>query len=34
MKKKINVFAYSQTILEAVQKGVLLTTKNGKKSIP
>lgn len=31
MKKKINVFAYSQTILEAVQKGVLLTTKNGEK---
>lgn len=27
MKEKINVFEHSQTILEALQKGVLLTTK-------
>lgn len=31
MKEKINVFDYSQTILEALQKGVLLTTKTDEK---
>lgn len=31
MKEKIDVFAYSKTILETMQKGVLLTTKSGDK---
>lgn len=31
MKEKINVFDYSQTILEALQKGILLTTKANEK---
>ena len=31
MKKEINVFDYSKEIMEALQKGVLLTTKAGDK---
>lgn len=31
MKEKINVFDYSKTILEALHKGVLLTTKADEK---
>lgn len=31
MKEKINVFEYSQTILESLKKGVLLTTKAGDR---
>lgn len=31
MKKEINVFDYAETIAKAVEKGVLVTTKNGDK---
>lgn len=32
MKEKVNVFDYSETILKALQKGVLLTTRSGDKT--
>lgn len=31
MKKEINVFDYTETIMKALQKGVLITTKSGDK---